>query len=242
MFSSFLNKIIGIWRKKAPDGPGQAGPRVEPPPLPKVPTWQVGDTILNRYRVEQVMSGSMGTIYISEHLGWGIKVAIKSPRPEVLADREGFKRILKEANRWVRMDMHPNVASCYYVLAINRIPHLFIEFVDGGSLAEWINVGRCRNLRIALSLAIQFCHGMEFTHRHGIIHRDIKPANILITKNSLLKITDFGILLAPDEEERSAEEAAVPAPADPDQTVGFRGTIAYASGTTPRCPRRRHPD
>ncbi|MEA1933378.1 MAG: hypothetical protein U9N60_02955 [Thermodesulfobacteriota bacterium] len=73
---------------------------------------------MDRYRVENVMSGSMGKVYISEHLGWGIKMAIKSPRREVLADREGFKRILTEANNWVRMGMHPNVAACYYVLAL----------------------------------------------------------------------------------------------------------------------------
>ncbi|MDH5524747.1 MAG: protein kinase [Desulfobulbaceae bacterium] len=178
--------------------------------------------------MENVMSGSMGKVYISEHLGWGVKIAIKSPRPEVLADREGMKRILKEANSWVRMGMHPNIASCYYVLGINKIPHLFIEYIDGGDLSEWIKAGRCRNLRTALTLAIQFCHGMEYTHKKGIIHRDIKPQNILITKNSLVKITDFGILLARGDK---SEEGGVPVDAgvDSEATVGFRGTPGYAS-------------
>ncbi|MGV1099193.1 protein kinase domain-containing protein [Thiovibrio sp. JS02] len=197
--------------------------------MPQVPVWQPGDTILNRYRVEQVMSGSMGNVYISEHLGWGIKVAIKSPRPEVLSDREGMRRILKEANSWVRMGMHPNVASCYFVLGINKIPHLFIEFIDGGNLSDWIKSGRCRNLRTALSLAIQFCHGMEYTHKHGIIHRDIKPPNIMITKNSLVKITDFGILLAHGDKETGSGEVPGAGKDDHDATIGFRGTIGYAS-------------
>ncbi|MDH4332653.1 MAG: protein kinase [Desulfobulbaceae bacterium] len=175
------------------------------------------------------MSGSMGNVYISEHLGWKIKVAIKAPRPEVLADREGMRRILKEANSWVRMGMHPNVASCFYVLGINKIPHLFIEFIDGGNLSDWINAGRCRNLRTALSLAIQFCHGMEFTHQRGIIHRDIKPQNIMITKNSLLKITDFGILLANGDKEKGDGQVPNIDTADHEATIGFRGTIGYAS-------------
>jgi tRNA A-37 threonylcarbamoyl transferase component Bud32/tetratricopeptide (TPR) repeat protein len=186
--------------------------------------WRVGELILDRYRVEQIMAGSMGKVYISEHLGWRTRMAVKSPRPEVLADREGMKRILKEANGWIRMGMHPNIATCYYVLAIEKVPHLFIEYVDGGSLADWLNAGKCRDLRTALSLAVQFCHGMEFTHAHGIIHRDIKPANILVTRNSLLKITDFGILLTTSE-----QDGALAADSEGDRTVGFRGTPGFAS-------------
>jgi len=225
---------IGKWKKGAfPGIPGEAPAQSRHFPaavhIPEVPVWAPGDTILNRYLIEQVMSGSMGNIYISEHLGWKIKVAIKAPRPEVLADREGMRRILKEANSWVRMGMHPNVASCFYVLGINKIPHLFIEFIDGGNLSDWIKAGRCRNLRTALSLAIQFCHGMEFTHQRGIIHRDIKPQNILITKNSLLKITDFGILLAHGETENGDGQIPGADTTDHEATIGFRGTLGYAS-------------
>ncbi|MDH3393504.1 MAG: serine/threonine protein kinase, partial [Desulfobulbaceae bacterium] len=195
-----------------------------------VPEWQPGDIIMDRYKVESVLSGAMGRVYICDHLGWNIKMAIKSPRPEVLADREGIQRIIKEANGWIRMGMHPNIAACYYVLAVDRIPHLFIEYVDGGSLLDWIRAGRCRDLRTALSLAVQFCHGMEYTHKQGIIHRDIKPANILVTKNALLKITDFGILLK--RSDRNGDKEAAPLPedvADENSTVGFRGTPGFAS-------------
>ncbi len=198
---------------------------------PRVPEWRPGEVIMDRYRVEEVLSGAMGRVYICEHLGWGIRMAIKSPRPEVLADREGMQRIIKEANGWIRMGMHPNIAACYYVLAIERVPHLFIEYVDGGSLAGWIKTGRCRDLRTSLSLAVQFCHGMEYTHGQGIIHRDIKPANILVTRNALVKITDFGILLKASD--RGPDDNPAPlAPGregDDDSTVGFRGTPGFAS-------------
>lgn len=233
MLARLFDQIIR-WKKGTTAGiSDDATTQSRQPPaasrIPEVPVWAPGDTILNRYLIEQVMSGSMGNVYISEHLGWKIKVAIKAPRPEVLADREGMRRILKEANSWVRMGMHPNVASCFYVLGINKIPHLFIEFIDGGNLSDWIKAGRCRNLRTALSLAIQFCHGMEFTHQRGIIHRDIKPQNILITKNSLLKITDFGILLAHGEKEQGDGQVPGADTSDHEATIGFRGTIGYAS-------------
>ena len=199
-------------------------------PPATVPEWQPGDVIMDRYKVENVMSGAMGRVYICDHLGWGIKMAIKSPRPEVLADQEGIQRIIKEANGWIRMGMHPNIAACYYVLAVDKIPHLFIEYVDGGSLGDWIKTGRCRDLRTTLSLAVQFCHGMEYTHGQGIIHRDIKPANILVTKNALLKITDFGILLKTSDHDDGQQDSSLPDnDVDDESTVGFRGTPGFAS-------------
>ncbi|MEW6220776.1 MAG: serine/threonine-protein kinase, partial [Thermodesulfobacteriota bacterium] len=195
-----------------------------------LPAWEPGAVVLGRYQVESVLEGGMGRVAIARHLGWGVRMAIKSPRPEVLADREGVERILKEAHAWVQMGMHPHVAYCYYVLTIGGAPCLFIEYVDGGSLADWIKAGRCGDLRTNLSLAIQFCHGMEHTHSQGIIHRDIKPANILITKDALLKITDFGMLrLVSDRTTAAGLGGAVEAGDDAETTKGFRGTPGYAS-------------
>ena len=234
MLSRLFKRLTGRIHDAPPPGAGETASRSQRDSsssqgLPLIPSWEPGETILGRYRVDQVMSGAMGKVYISKHLGWGIRIAIKAPRPEVLSDREGMRRILKEANSWVRMGMHPNIASCYFVQAIDRIPHIFIEYIDGGSLSDWIKSGRCRNLRTALTLAIQFCHGMEYTHKQGIIHRDIKPANILISKNSLVKITDFGIVLAHGDSRTGNGNGPGPEPADPEATVGFRGTVGYAS-------------
>lgn len=191
------------------------------------PAWQPGDIILERYRVDEIHGGAMGRVYIAWHLGWNIPVAIKTPRPEVLAVPEGARRVLTEADSWVRMGMHPNIATCFYVLNIEDIPYLFIEYVNGGDLQEWIKSGRCHDPRTNLSLAVQFCHGMEFTHRKGIIHRDIKPQNILLTKNALLKITDFGIIQTRTGGGTGAELST--GQAGPEVTAGFRGTPGYAS-------------
>lgn len=241
MFSRFLRKLKG-----EPDLPDNGSPLPSASAAPaqapiKTPLWEPGQVVMERYLIDLVLSGAMGRVYICDHLGWQIKMAIKAPRQEVLADRQGMQRILKEADNWVRLPMHPNVAACYFIRALEQAPLIFIEYVDGGNLAEWIQLGRCRNPRTALSLAIQFCHGMEHTHHHGIIHRDIKPQNILVTKNSLIKITDFGILLSSRPGD-AAEKApggngspAHPVPQtkanDPaaERTVGFLGTPGYAS-------------
>lgn len=191
--------------------------------------WQPGEVILDRYKVEQVFSGAMGKVYIATHLGWDVKMAIKAPRPEVLADEEGLQRIIREADGWIQLGLHPNIASCYYVLSIDKIPHIFIEYVDGGTLEEWIQEGRCKDMRNALTLAIQFCNGMEYTHSHGIIHRDVKPHNILITRDGLVKISDFGILRSMDDTDSAVANNTSSKTHDPDATVGFRGTPNYAS-------------
>lgn len=190
--------------------------------------WLPGEVVEDRYRIDRIFSGAMGKVYIAEHLSWGIWMAIKVPKPEVWADSEGLQRILTEANSWISLGLHPNIASCYYVRSIDRIPHIFIEYVAGGTLEEWINRGRCQDMRTALSIAIQFCNGMEYTHGKGFIHRDIKPQNILLSKDGLVKITDFGILRLIDDK---SEEVDTPPKKGQGRnaTVGFRGTPNYAS-------------
>ena len=157
--------------------------------------WKKGEEILGLYRVEEVIdTGGMGLVYIAHHKGWNVKLAIKSPNEMMLSDRNNFARVLREANSWTELGLHPNIAYCYYVRSIEDVPHIFVEYVDGGNLRQWIAEGKCIDYRVSLDLAIQFCHGMEHAHSKGIIHRDIKPENALMTKDGVLKITDFGLV------------------------------------------------
>ena len=156
-------------------------------------TYRTGDLIENRYKVEEVMSGAMGYVYIGRDARQEITFAIKQPKESMLADRDLFSRVLHEADSWTGLGMHPNIAYCYFVKQIEDVPHIFIEYVDGGSLEEWISDRRCADYKVGLDMAIQFCHGLERAHERGMIHRDIKPRNILVTKEGLVKVTDFGI-------------------------------------------------
>ena len=162
-----------------------------------LPVWKPGDEILGLYRVEEVIeTGGMGRVYITHHKGWNVKLAIKSPNEMMLSDRNNFARVLREANSWTELGLHPNIAYCYYVRSIEDVPHIFVEYVDGGNLRQWIAEGKCIDYRVSLDLAIQFCHGMEWAHSKGMIHRDIKPENVLLTKDGVLKVTDFGLVRA----------------------------------------------
>lgn len=159
-----------------------------------LPEWKPGDVILGTYEVEDVISGGMGHVYIANHNKWKVKLAIKSPNEIMLSDRDFFARILREANSWTELGLHPNIAYCYYVRNIEDVPHIVVEYVDGGNLRQWIEDGKCIDYRTNLDIVIQFCHGMEHAHAKGMIHRDIKPENVLMTKEGILKITDFGLV------------------------------------------------
>lgn len=200
-----------------------------PEPLRSPEQWQVGDCIDNRYLLEEKFSGAMGHVFIAQHLGWGIKMAIKVPRPEVNANKEGLQRIITEADGWINLGVHPNIATCYFVRRVAKSALIFIEYVNGGTLGEWLLKKRCQDLRVALSIAIQFCNGMEYTHSKKIIHRDIKPQNILLSRDALVKITDFGIIRYADGPIFLPEQTVTPATPNPEETVGFRGTPNYAS-------------
>jgi WD40 repeat protein/serine/threonine protein kinase len=179
-------------------------------PHERIKVWKQGDVILNTYRVLDVRMGGMGYVYIAEHLGWKVKMAIKCPNEAVLSNKSHFSRVLREADAWIGLGLHPNIAFCYYIRQIEGVPNIFIEYVDGGSLRDWIADGRSRDLRVGLDLAMQFCHGMNYAHKRGMIHRDVKPENILLTSGGLVKITDFGIAMVDTSLVDSMYDAELP--------------------------------
>ena len=123
-----------------------------------------------------------------------------------------------------------NIAYCYYVRNIEDVPHIVVEYVDGGNLREWIADGKCVDYKINLDLALQFCHGMEWAHKDGMIHRDIKPENVLMTKDGLLKITDFGLVRGGDGAMAGAgqkAEAAQTGDANLTMVGDFMGSAGY---------------
>ncbi len=170
--------------------------------------WQPGTLLLGLYEVQGVIGeGGMGTVYKVHHRGWDLDLAVKSPRPQILARAGSVENFEREAETWVKLGLHPHVVSCYYVRRLDGVPRVFAEYVSGGSLEEWIR-GRqgergplfqgspAENLERIFDIAIQFAWGLQHAHEHGVIHQDVKPQNVMMTADGLAKVTDFGLARA----------------------------------------------
>jgi len=165
--------------------------------------WFIGDVILDLYEVTGFLGeGGMGKVNKVHHRGWDIDLAVKSPKPEIFAQAGGKENFLREAETWVNLGLHPHTVSCYYVRTLGGIPRVFAEYVEGGSLADWIRTRRLyeggpeKALERILDIAIQFAWGLNFAHEHAMVHQDVKPANVMLTEDGMVKVTDFGLAKA----------------------------------------------
>ncbi|MSR64890.1 MAG: serine/threonine protein kinase [Verrucomicrobiae bacterium] len=110
------------------------------------------------------------------------------------------------------LGLHPHIVSCYYVRRLGGIPRVFAEFVEGGSLHDWISRGKLyeggteKALERILDIAIQFAWGLHYAHDQGLVHHDVKPANVMMTPDGTAKVTDFGLAKA----RAAAGEATIP--------------------------------
>jgi serine/threonine protein kinase len=165
--------------------------------------WQVGDVILDKYEVKEVFeSGGMGLVYRAYHREWDMDLAVKSPRSHLFQTAEQIASFESEAETWVNLGLHPHIVSCYYVRRLGGIPRIYAEFVEGGTLSDWIRSGRLyvggpkvTKIRV-LDIAIQTAWGLHFAHEKGLVHQDVKPANVLMMPDGTAKVSDFGLASA----------------------------------------------
>ncbi len=165
--------------------------------------WQVGDVILDLYEVKHVFEeGGMGLVYRVHHRGWNTDLAVKSPRSDYFKTETQKENFTRECETWINLGLHPHIVSCHYVRTLGGIPRVFAEYVDGGTLKEWIDSrklyegGEQESLKRILDVAIQMAWGLHYAHEKGVIHQDVKPANVLVMPDGTAKITDFGLAKA----------------------------------------------
>jgi tetratricopeptide (TPR) repeat protein/predicted Ser/Thr protein kinase len=155
--------------------------------------WKIGDKMLDRYEIKDIREGGLGVVYIAFDHHWRQWFAIKTFKDEFLWREEVVKKFLREAETWVKLDKHRNIVRAEFVQRIEGKPYIFLEYIDGKSLRAWIN--EKLDIQQALDFAIQICSGMEYAaEKMGIVHRDLKPENVLITRDKVAKITDFGLV------------------------------------------------
>lgn len=176
----------------------------------EVNQWAPGTVIDGVFKIKEMIGyGGMGAVFRAHHLEWNLDLAVKvlhSEAAENLTYQEGF---LREATTWVSLGTHPNIVQCWFVRECNGVPALFLDYLIGGSLDDWLEEGNLaeQDWGKMLDIIIQTADGLAHAHSHGVIHRDIKPANLLIRGDDRLCVTDFGLVKLQNAPEGAEPEA-----------------------------------
>lgn len=158
--------------------------------------FRVGEVVEGLYEVRGVATGGQGAVYFVRHRDWDMLLAMKTPHHHVWSNQRGRRRYLQEAETWINLGKHPNVATAFYVREINAIPRIFVEYADSGTLLDILNLRGQRSRRQEVDIAIQLIDGLDYVHANGLVHRDLKPNNVLVWSDGSIKITDFGLSAA----------------------------------------------
>lgn len=193
-------------------------------------------TILsNRYEIiERVGIGGMSYVYKAYDLKTKKIVAIKELKDELVDDEEFVSKFESEAIA-SKSIKHKNVVSAYDVVHDGRLYYIVLEFADGITLNKYIREKGHLSNEETIDIAIQVASGLESAHKKGIIHRDVKPQNVVISKNNVAKITDFGIARAISSNTKNISVIGTVHYISPEQAkndrVDFRSDI-YSLGCT----------
>ncbi len=151
---------------------------------------------IGRFQVLATLGrGAMGVVYRGHDEEIDRMVAIKVIRADLLdtEDRENYLRRFRNEAKIAGRCVHANIVSLYDFALHDGNPYLVMEYVNGAGLQQAIPRNSKRPVWEVLSIASQVLDALQYAHERGIVHRDIKPANILLTRQSTIKITDFGI-------------------------------------------------
>jgi TolB-like protein/tetratricopeptide (TPR) repeat protein len=147
---------------------------------------------LGRYRITALLGeGGMGRVYGAEDPALGRRVAIKVLAPAYSADSEFRERLVFEARSASALN-HPNILTVFDLGEEDGTLWLATELVDGRSLGAWAGE-RARTPAEILALVRQATGALAVAHAQGLVHRDLKPDNLMVRRDGLLKILDFGL-------------------------------------------------
>ena len=148
---------------------------------------------IGKYEVLEVIGhGGMGQVYKAVDPTIGRMVAIKKVTSVFSDDPLLLKRFYREAHSTGALQ-HPNIVTVYDLGDQDGIPYLVMEYLEGDSLEKIIKEQKPFTLTEKLNIMIQACEGLGYAHQRQVIHRDVKPGNVVVLKDGVVKIVDFGI-------------------------------------------------
>jgi beta-lactam-binding protein with PASTA domain/predicted Ser/Thr protein kinase len=208
----------------------------------------IESTIEGRYQViTRVASGGMGEVFRAHDAVLARDVAVKVLHPQLAGDRGFVERFRREARAAAILN-HPSIVGVYDWGTTDGTYFMVMEFVQGTNLRSLLTeYGRLEPGQV-VEVCLQVLAALDHAHGHGIVHRDVKPENILIARDGLVKVADFGLARAYADSYVSQAEGTVTGtvqylapeqiqgePADPRTDLYALGVVMFEllTGRTP---------
>ena len=148
---------------------------------------------IGNYLIQQTLGeGTFGKVKLGLYLPNNEKVAIKVLEKKRIKDKDDKIRVEREFDMLSRFN-HPNVILVTEIFESNESFYSVMEYCEGGELFNYIVRKKRLTEKETAFLFFQLINGLEYIHSLGIVHRDLKPENLLLTRDHLLKIIDFGL-------------------------------------------------
>ncbi len=181
-----------------------------------------------RYEIQsQLGAGGMGEVYLAHDTELDRFVALKVLPAEFCCDAEKVSRFKQEARAASALN-HPNIITIYEIGEVEDRIFIATEFIDGETLRERIEKNDLTTYE-SVKIAEQVAAALSVAHASNIIHRDIKPENIMIRRDRIVKILDFGLAKLV-EQRKDALDTEAETRAQVNTKAGMiMGTVAYMS-------------
>jgi len=181
--------------------------------------------MLGRYKVlKEIGRGAMGVVYLGKDPTIQRFVAIKTVRLDTIDDADKLQevkaRFFREAESAGRLS-HPNIVTIYDAGEEQDLGYIAMEMLEGTTLKQWSRKPNLLPLDRILPTLATVADALDYAHQHGVVHRDIKPANIMLTKDHLVKVMDFGIAkMASSSKTQTDMVLGTPTYMSPEQIAG----------------------
>jgi serine/threonine-protein kinase len=200
-----------------------------------VPTMAVGDCIGPYAIVSRIGSGGMGEVYRARDAALDREVAVKVLPSLFTSDPQRIERFEREARLLASLN-HPNIATIHRIERTRGIHALILELVEGETLADRLRSTSARSkkggglpLADVVSIARQIADALEAAHEKRIVHRDLKPANVMIRRDGVVKLLDFGLAKGRMVDPHGAPSAVSPTTGGSTDAGAIAGTPSYMS-------------
>src|SRR2546422_2759162 len=150
-----------------------------------------GVTLSHYHIVSKIGAGGMGEVYLAQDTKLERKVALKILPADVAAHPDRMRRFVQEAKAASALN-HPNIITIYEIDETDSGHFIATEFIDGETLRERLCSAPMK-LGEVLDVAAQIASALSAAHAVGIVHRDVKPENVMLRRDGIVKVLDFGL-------------------------------------------------